>query len=103
MRARRRRSPPPHVHAEHVESLYVLEGELALTAGGRELRAQAGSWVQVPPGVAHARLRARPGAGALPELHAPSCGFGAFVRALAGDADEAGAADQAGFDQRSGS
>ncbi len=35
-------------------ALYVLEGELALTAGGRELRAEAGAWAQIPPGVPHA-------------------------------------------------
>ncbi len=33
------------------EALYVLEGELALTAAGAERRAVAGSWVQVPPGI----------------------------------------------------
>jgi mannose-6-phosphate isomerase-like protein (cupin superfamily) len=31
------------------ESFYVLEGELVLTAGDRELRAPAGAWVDVPP------------------------------------------------------
>ncbi len=35
---------PPHLHRRHAESFYVLEGELALTAGDRELRVQAGSW-----------------------------------------------------------
>ncbi|MBD0348414.1 MAG: cupin domain-containing protein, partial [Thermoleophilia bacterium] len=28
-------SPPPHLHRRHVESFYVLEGEMAFTAGGR--------------------------------------------------------------------
>ena len=45
--------PSPHDH-RHAASFYVLEGELALMAGGRELRAEAGSWVQVPAGVPHA-------------------------------------------------
>jgi quercetin dioxygenase-like cupin family protein len=35
--------PPAHVHPGHVESLYVLKGEQALSAGGREYRAGAGS------------------------------------------------------------
>jgi quercetin dioxygenase-like cupin family protein len=35
-------------------SFYVLDGELELTAGDRELRAPAGSWVQVPPGASYA-------------------------------------------------
>ncbi|MEJ7568937.1 MAG: cupin domain-containing protein [Gaiellaceae bacterium] len=36
-----------------ITCFYVHTGELALTAGGRELRAQAGAWVQLPPGVPH--------------------------------------------------
>jgi quercetin dioxygenase-like cupin family protein len=43
-----------HVHRRHVESFYVLEGELGLTGDGREIRAGAGTWLQVPAGVAHA-------------------------------------------------
>jgi quercetin dioxygenase-like cupin family protein len=39
---------------DDVGSGYVLEGELVLTTGDGELRAEAGSWVQAPPGVAHA-------------------------------------------------
>jgi mannose-6-phosphate isomerase-like protein (cupin superfamily) len=42
-----------HVHDDRVEFLYVLDGQLALVAGGRELRAPAGSWVQIPAGVEH--------------------------------------------------
>jgi quercetin dioxygenase-like cupin family protein len=69
---------PPHVHGRHVESFYVLEGELVLTVGEREVRAPAGSWMQVPPGI--------PRALSFPEpvrflnLHAPSCGFGVSAR-----------------------
>lgn len=40
--------------AQHVESFYVLEGELALTVGGSELRAQRGAWVQLQPVTAYA-------------------------------------------------
>jgi uncharacterized cupin superfamily protein len=53
-------SPVPHVHHRHVQSFYVLEGELALTAGDRELRAQAGSWVDVPSGLPHAVSSSQP-------------------------------------------
>ena len=35
-------------------ALYVLEGELTITAGGREVRAPAGSWIDMPPGAEHA-------------------------------------------------
>jgi quercetin dioxygenase-like cupin family protein len=66
--------PPPHVHASHVESFFVLDGELALTAGDRELRAPAGSWAQVPPGVAHTVVASGPVR--FLNLHAPSYGLG---------------------------
>ena len=91
---------PPHVHRRHVESFYVLEGEIALTGGERELHAEAGSWVQVPPGVPHTftcrgEKRAR-----LLDLHTPSCGFGAFIRALhAARAEEEPAAVRTSFDR----
>ena len=44
---------PRHVNGD-VEWLYVLDGELTLTAGDRELSVPAGSCVQLPPGVEHA-------------------------------------------------
>jgi quercetin dioxygenase-like cupin family protein len=88
-------SSAPHVHDRHVESLYVLEGELAVTIDGRELRAAAGSWVQLPPGVPHAVAAS----GRVLHVHTPSCGFGGLLRALQ-DGDEAQAAERSGFDQR---
>ena len=47
-------SVAPHVHRDAVESLYVLEGAIDVTVRDRELRAEAGTWVQVPPGFEHA-------------------------------------------------
>lgn len=52
--AQRSEAVAEHVHDSHVQSFYVLEGELALSVGDRELRAAAGTWVQVPAGVPHA-------------------------------------------------
>jgi len=73
--------PPLHVHPSHVESFYVLEGELALSVDGRELRAAAGSWVQIPPGVPHTSARTG-GSTRFLNLHTPSCRLGAFLRAV---------------------
>jgi mannose-6-phosphate isomerase-like protein (cupin superfamily) len=93
-------SPPPHVHRRHVESFYVLEGEMRLTAGGRELRAEAGSWVQVPPGVPHTFALAGDGPVRFLDVHTPSCGFGDFIRALHhARTDDEPAAARAAFDQ----
>ncbi len=90
--------PRPHVHQGHAESFYVLKGELVLTAGGREHRAGAGSWVQVPPGVPHAVSASAPAR--VLDLHTPGCGFGAFLSALEETGDEELAAERAGFDQQ---
>jgi mannose-6-phosphate isomerase-like protein (cupin superfamily) len=91
---------PSHVHRRHVESFYVLEGELALTVGERELRAPAGSWVEVPPGVPHAVSVPGPERARFLNLHTPNCGFGAVVRALHDARDHAErAAAHAAFDQ----
>jgi quercetin dioxygenase-like cupin family protein len=44
---------PRHGDPENLHAIYVLEGELTVTAGDRELAAPAGSWVQIPPGTPH--------------------------------------------------
>jgi mannose-6-phosphate isomerase-like protein (cupin superfamily) len=50
----RRDSAGLHVHRDAVESLYVLEGAIDITVRDRELRAEAGTCVQVPAGFEHA-------------------------------------------------
>ena len=75
-------SPPTHLHRRHVESFYVLEGELTFTAGRHSLQATAGSFVQVPPDVAHTFAVAGDEPTRFLNLHSPSCGFGDFLRAL---------------------
>ncbi len=81
-------SPPPHFHPRHAESFHVLEGEMTFSVDGSELHAEAGSWVHVPPGVVH--TFSFPGSGNVRflDVHAPSCGFGSFLRALHDARDE---------------
>ena len=45
--------PRPHLHLDHEEAFYVLEGELHVRVGPRGIVAPAGSFVVVPRGVAH--------------------------------------------------
>jgi quercetin dioxygenase-like cupin family protein len=45
--------PPPHVHTREAESFYVLEGEVTFRAGDETVRAGAGTFVHLPPGLAH--------------------------------------------------
>lgn len=74
--ARERRAPgeapDPVTLPGHVASFYVLTGDLVLRTGDRELRAPAGAWAQVPPGVAHAVSAAGPGPAQLLSIRTPA-------------------------------
>lgn len=73
---------------------------MTFTAGGRELRAEAGSWVQVPPGVPHTFAFPDDRSVRFLNVHTPSCGFGAFLRGLhEASTDDKLAAVCAAFDQ----
>ena len=45
--------PLPHIHRNHDEAFYVLEGELTVRVGPRKIMAPAGSFVVVPRGAVH--------------------------------------------------
>jgi mannose-6-phosphate isomerase-like protein (cupin superfamily) len=95
-------APPAHLHRRHVESFYVLSGEMTFTADGRELEATAGTWVQIPPGTPHTFALSGPDEARFLNIHTPSCGYGAFLRGLhEARTDEALAAVRAAFDQES--
>src|SRR5689334_9929422 len=50
-------SPPPHVHREHDECFYIIEGLFTFTLGTEVLEAPADSVVFVPRGTPHAFAR----------------------------------------------
>ncbi len=50
-------SPPPHIHHEHEECFYIIEGQYTFTVGTEQLEAPAGSVVFVPRGTRHAFKR----------------------------------------------
>ncbi len=75
---------PPHIHRGHVESIYVLAGELTFTLDGHEQRATAGTWAQIPTGVTHAYACTGDAVTRFLEIHTPGSGYGAFVRTQAG-------------------
>lgn len=89
-----------HLHRHHAEAFYVLEGEVTVITGDRELRAGAEDWVSLPPGVPHSVALTGSDPVRFLNLHAPSRGFGAFIRALrdtGGDPEQAAA--RAPFDE----
>jgi len=67
--------PGPHFHKEHVDSFYVLEGELEFTVEGNTIRAPAGTYVAAPPGVVHSFTNPGPGHARFLNIHAPDRGF----------------------------
>jgi quercetin dioxygenase-like cupin family protein len=46
--------PPPHVHRQHQEAFFVVEGMLSFRAGEETIEAEAGSFIFIPAGVVHA-------------------------------------------------
>jgi mannose-6-phosphate isomerase-like protein (cupin superfamily) len=78
------RGPDLHVHHEHVDAFYVVEGELAFVVGpGLEpVRAPAGTFVAVPPNIAHTFNNDSKATARWLNFHAPSTGFLASLRGL---------------------
>ena len=93
--------PGPHFHEHHVDSFFVLEGELEFTAGEDTLRAAPGTSVSVPPGVVHSFTHTTRGARFL-NFHTPG-GFSEYVRARSrGENPDPAAFDQHNVDSHGG-
>jgi quercetin dioxygenase-like cupin family protein len=73
--------PGPHFHKRHVDSFYVLEGQLEFTIGGETVPAPAGTFVVAPIGIVHAFTNPGPGRARFLNLHAPETGFVELLRA----------------------
>jgi quercetin dioxygenase-like cupin family protein len=73
--------PDVHAHDDHVDSFYVLEGELELTVESRTFTAGSGTFAAAPPAVEHAfGLPGRNGRARFLNVHAPDVGFVEFLR-----------------------
>lgn len=46
-------NPPAHLHRDHDEGFYVLEGEVVLRSGDEEFVVGPGDWLMVPTHVPH--------------------------------------------------
>ena len=77
------RGPAPHVHHEHTDAFYVLEGELAFVLGSDRERVAvgAGGLVAAPPNVIHTFNNESGAQVRFLNLHSPDGGFAAFMRA----------------------
>jgi quercetin dioxygenase-like cupin family protein len=70
----------PHVHDDHTDSFYVLEGEVEFTIGDELRRGGPGTWVAVPPGVRHGFAIPGPGNAHFLNIHAPGIAFIQSIR-----------------------
>jgi len=83
------RGPDEHVHRVHTDAWLLLEGSLAFRLrDGVTFEAPAGTLVVVPPNVVHAFANERDMASRFLNLHAPSCGFGEYLRGRKPDFDQ---------------
>jgi quercetin dioxygenase-like cupin family protein len=73
-----------HVHLEHVDSFYVLEGAITFEIGpdGERVVVEAGGSITVPPGVAHCFLNDSGADATILNIHAPDGGFAEFMRGM---------------------
>jgi len=74
--------PGLHVHREHTDAFYVLDGELAFEVGPapETVRVGTGGFVAVPPQVAHAFRNDGDADARWLNFHAPDKGFAEFMR-----------------------
>lgn len=76
------RGPGLHVHHEHTDSFYVLEGSLTVGVGadGETVTIGPGGFVSVPPGVAHSFDNDGDADVCYVNVHSPDGGFARFLR-----------------------
>jgi len=72
-------SVDPHTHDDHVDSFYVLEGEVEFTVGDDTVRAGPGTVLVAPPGARHG-FRSAGGTARVLNVHAPDAGFADSIR-----------------------
>jgi mannose-6-phosphate isomerase-like protein (cupin superfamily) len=74
--------PGPHVHRQHADAFYVLEGELAFRVGPEEelVRAPAGTLVLIPENAIHSFANESDADARFLNVHAPSMGFAESLR-----------------------
>jgi len=74
----------PHVHHEHTDAFYVLEGELTFEIGPEPetITVSSGGFVTAPPEVAHSLRNASDRPARWLTIHARDGGFAAFLRGI---------------------
>jgi uncharacterized cupin superfamily protein len=91
------KGPEPHVHRQHTDAFYVLDGRLEFGLGPEltEMTGTAGTLAAAPPNVVHTFRNSSHATVVFLNIHAPSMGFVEMLRAARDGRD----ADDADFDQ----
>ena len=87
--------PSAHIHNEHFDGFYVVDGEASVLLGSEWHALPAGAAVVIPPRVVHTFRNDSSAAVVTLNLHVPGAGFDDYVRAGREGDDEA----RARFDQ----
>src|SRR5919204_403952 len=76
------KGPDPHVHRQHADAFYVLEGEVDFGLGPDVTRIKGGpgTFIAAPPGARHGFAVAGTGPLRVLNLHAPDRGFAGRLR-----------------------
>jgi mannose-6-phosphate isomerase-like protein (cupin superfamily) len=90
--------PTPHVHKRHVDSFFVLEGDVRFRIGDETMMLGPGGCVAAPPGVVHSFGHPGPEGARLINIHAPSCGFHEYLHVMEEADGDLGAATNANYD-----
>ena len=71
-----------HFHKQHVDSFYVVEGELELTVASEVVHARPGDLVHVEPGVTHSFRNASSERVRFLNVHTPGMRFDEYIRKM---------------------
>jgi mannose-6-phosphate isomerase-like protein (cupin superfamily) len=74
------RGPDPHVHHEHTDAFLVAEGAMTFAFRDETIEVPSGTFLSVPPDVVHSFRNESTETSRFFNLHAPSRGFGDYLR-----------------------
>jgi quercetin dioxygenase-like cupin family protein len=72
----------PHFHKQHVDTFYVLDGELEVTVTGETAHVHSGDLVHVAPGVVHSFKNSTSERVRFLNVHAPGMRFDEYIRRM---------------------
>jgi quercetin dioxygenase-like cupin family protein len=74
--------PDPHIHRQHTDAFYVLEGEVDFGLGPdvTRIKGDPGTFAGAPPNVVHTFKNSSDATAVFLNIHAPSLGFGDVLR-----------------------